>query len=535
MSEAPTVFQRRIVIGAVLCVAAFALVGIRLVHVTLLKSLDTGHAPTETVTRADLVDRNGELLARDLPVKDLYARPHSFWDLREAAHDLAQATGADERRLLAAFDNAKHPYVLVARQITPDTEAKVMHLGLPGLEFEPGGKRYYPDGRMAAQVVGVTDPDNNGLSGLELGLEKDIRAAAGHKVTTSIDMRVQYILTHEVETARETFRARAAGGIVIDVNTGEVLAMVSSPDFDPNLRHESEGDSSRNIMAQDVYELGSVFKIFSFTLALEDHTLKSLDEVFQIGQVYHLGKFAIHEAEHMPATLAARDVLAQSSNIGTLQIALRSGPTRQREFLNSLGLLKPIKTELPETARPLYPASNWGDIATATIGFGQGISVSPLSFAAAAASVVNGGRRITPTFLKQSATDLRGEQLIKPETSVAMRDLLRYVVTDGSGKRADIAGYDVGGKTGSAQVPGPHGRYIPHALRTSFCGVFPVHNPRYLVFILLDQPHGTKETAGFALAGWTAAPAVGRVIQRIAPLLGVPNTAAPTKPASDGT
>jgi len=230
--------------------------------------------------------------------------------------------------------------------------------------------------------------------------------------------------------------------------------------------------------------------------------------------------------------LAARDILAQSSNIGTLQIALRSGPARQREFLTHMGLLKPIKTDLPETARPLYPASNWGQIETATIGFGQGISVSPLSFVAAAASVVNGGRRITPTFLKQTASDLRGEQVIKPETSEEMRNLLRYVVTDGSGKKADIPGYDVGGKTGSAQVPGPHGRYIPHALRTSFYGVFPVHDPRYVVFILLDQPHGTKETAGFALAGWTAAPTVGRVIQRIAPLLGVPNIPEPTKLAS---
>jgi cell division protein FtsI (penicillin-binding protein 3) len=518
-----------------LCVAAFALVGIRLVHVTLLKSWDSGHAAIAVAARADLTDRNGELLARDLPVKDLYARPQVLWDKAQAARDLASATGTDERRLLSGFNNAKHPYVLIARQITPDTEAKVMHLGLPGLEFEPGGKRYYPDGRNAAQVVGVTDPDNNGVSGLELGLQDQIHAAAAAKVATSIDMRVQYILAHEVETARHTFSAHAAGGVVMDVNTGEVLAMVSSPDFDPNQRRQSEGDSSRNIMAQDVYELGSVFKIFSFTLALEDHTLRSLDEVFQIGQGYKVGKYTIHEAEHMPATLLGRDVLAQSSNIGTAQIALRSGPSRQRAFLTTMGLLKPVKTELPETARPLYPAANWGQIETATVGFGQGISVSPLSFVAAAASVVNGGRKVTPTFLKQSASDLRGEQLIKPETSLQMRDLLRYVVTDGSGKRADVPGYDIGGKTGSAQVAGPHGRYIPHALRTSFCGVFPVHNPRYLVFILLDQPHGTKETGGFALAGWTAAPAVGRVIQRIAPLLGVPNNAPPTKLASGGT
>ncbi len=535
MSEAPTVFQRRIIIGAVLSVAAFALVGIRLAHVTLMQSLDGGRPQAAITARADLVDRNGELLARDLPVKDLYARPQVLWDKAQAARDLSAATGADAGRLLKGFNNAKHPYVLVARQISPTVEARVMRLGLPGLEFEAGGKRYYPDGRSAAQVVGVTDPDNNGLSGLELGLEDRIHRAAGGKVATSIDMRVQYILAHEVDRARQTFTAHAAGGVVMDVNTGEVLAMVSVPNFDPNQRRLSEGDSSRNIMAQDVYELGSVFKIFTFAMAIDDRTLKSLDEVFAIGQGYKLGKHTIHEAEHMPATLPARDILAQSSNIGTLQIAMRSGATRQRAFLDNLGLLKTLKTDLPESARPLYPAvANWGQTETATIGFGQGISVAPLSFISAAAMVVNGGRRITPTFVKQDSRDLRGEQVIKPETSAQMRDLLRYVVTNGSGKKADIEGYDVGGKTGSAQVPGPHGRYIPHALRTSFCGVFPVHNPRYLVFILLDQPHGTKETGGFALAGWTAAPTVGRVIQRIAPLLGVHNATPPTKLASSG-
>jgi len=517
-----------------LSVAAFALVGVRLVHVTLLKPLDSGRVPVAAAARADLTDRNGELLARDLPVEDLYARPNVFWDKREAARGLALATASDERRLLAAFNNVKHPYVLIARQISPDTQAKVMHLGLPGLEFEPGGKRYYPDGRNAAQVIGVTDPDNNGVSGLELGLQDEIHDAAGGKVATSIDMRVQYILAHEVDAARQTFGAHAAGGIVMDVRTGEVLGMVSLPDFDPNQRRLTQGDSNRDVMAQDVYELGSVFKIFSFALALEDQTMR-LDETFKIGQGFRLGKATIHEAERMPATLQGRDVLAQSSNIGTAQIALRSGPVRQREFLSAMGLLKPIKTELPETARPLYPTSNWGQIETATIGFGQGISVSPLSFVAAAASVVNGGRKIRPTFLKQNVGDLRGVQVIKPQSSLQMRDLLRYVVTNGTGKKADVPGYDVGGKTGSAQVPGPHGRYIPHALRTSFCAVFPVHDPRYIVFVILDQPHGTKQTEGFALAGYTAAPMAGRIIQRIAPLLGVPDNAPPTKLASGGT
>ncbi|HEY5347898.1 MAG TPA: penicillin-binding protein 2, partial [Rhizomicrobium sp.] len=444
------------------------------------------------------------------------------------AHDLAQATGADEHRLAAAFAG-KHPYVLVARQLPPDIQDKVVQLGLPGLEFEASVKRYYPDGRVAAQVLGVTDPDNNGVSGLELGLQDDLHGAA--PVATSLDMRVQFILDDETQAARDTFHAKAVGGIVMNVNTGEVLAMTSLPDFDPNQRNFAPGDSPRNIMAQDVYELGSVFKIMAFALALEDHTVTP-DEVFPIGQGYKIGRYTIHEAEHMPATLAARDILALSSNIGTAQIALRSGPTRQRAFLAHMGLLEPMHSQLPEHSYPIYP-KNWGTIETATIGFGHGISVSPLSFVAAAASVVNGGRRITPTFLRQTQ-DRRGEQLIRPETSETMRTLLRYVVTNGTGKSADVPGYDVGGKTGSAEIAGRHG-YQAHVLITSFCAVFPIDHPRYLVFVLLDQPHGTKATSGFALAGYTAAPLAGRVIGRIAPILGVPSIAPPVKIAGSNS
>jgi cell division protein FtsI (penicillin-binding protein 3) len=386
--------------------------------------------------------------------------------------------------------------------------------------FEPNSKRHYPDGRMTAQVVGVTDPDDNGVSGLELGLDPRLRGDGhGSPVQTSLDTRVQFILAHEAAASMEEFKASAAGGLVMDVRSGEILALVSLPDFDPNLRAFATGNPPRNIMVQDVYELGSVFKILSFALALEDHRIPDLDERIPIGNGYKIGKYTIHEAEHMPATLAVRDVLAQSSNIGTAEIALRSGPSRQRAFLTRMGLLAPVMSELPETARPLYP-SNWGPVETATVGFGHGLSVSPLAFVAAAAAVVNGGRRIAPTFLKHPA-DARGEQLISPATSATMRELLRYVVTDGTGKKADVPGYDVGGKTGSAEKVGPHGKYT-HKLVTSFCAVFPSDEPRYLVFVLLDEPHGTKATSGFALAGYTAAPLAGHVISRIAPLLGVP-------------
>ena len=469
MKAAPTVFQRRIVIGAVICVVAFALVGARLIDVTLfIPDARVGkHGIVGEVSRGDLVDRNGELVARDLPADDLYARPHLFSDKRLVARQLAAVTGADERRLVQMFASKK-AYVLVARQLPPEVRAKVQRLGLAGLEYEPDSKRHYPDGRMMAQVVGVTDPDGNGVSGLELGLDPKLRGERpGDPVQTSLDMRVQFILAHEAAASKEEFKANAAGGLVMDVRTGEILALVSLPDFDPNARAFAAGNSTRNIMAQDVYELGSVFKVFSFTLALEDHTIPNLDEQIPIGNGYKIGKYTIHEAEHLPATLAVREVLAQSSNIGTAQIALRSGPSRQRAFLTRMGLLSPVKSELPETARPLYP-SNWGPVETATIGFGHGISVSPLAFAAAAAAVVNGGRRVVPTFLKHPA-DARGEQLISPATSATMRDLLRYAVTDGTGKKADAPGYDVGGKTGSAEKVGPHGKYT-HKLVTSFCG-----------------------------------------------------------------
>ena len=521
-ATSPTVTQRRIAVAAAFCVMAFALVGVRLIDVMLLKGRVTGAAshtaPDALATRADLLDRNGELLARDLPVHDLYARTAAFWNKDLAARELAATTGSNPKRLERIFAG-KHPYVLVGRQLTPDVQDAVMRLGLPGLEFEPSYKRFYPKGNAAVQVIGTTDPDGNGTSGLELGLDKQLRdAKPGASTRLSLDMRVQYALAQEVEKSREEFSAHAAGGIVMNVATGEIIAMASLPDGEYGAA-ASGADPRRNRMAQDDYELGSIFKIFSFAMAVEDHTV-SLDEQIPIGRGYKIGRHTIHDAEKMPATLAVRDVLAESSNIGTAQIVLRSGAERQKAFLARLGLLDAVNSELPERAAPLYPR-HWGDIETATVGFGQGISVTPLSFVRAAAEVVNGGRAITPTFLRHSG-DARGKAVISAQTSATMRGLLRYVVTDGTGKNADVPGYDVGGKTGSAQVPGPNGRYLRGKLRTSFCAIFPADNPRYLVFVMLDEPHGTKKTFGIALAGFTAAPLAGRVIARIAPVLGMP-------------
>ncbi|HEY1632654.1 MAG TPA: penicillin-binding protein 2 [Rhizomicrobium sp.] len=519
------IHQRRIVIAAGFCVMAFSLVFVKLFDVTVMKGAVTGAvapvAETPPVIRADITDRNGQLLARDLPVSDLYATPAAFDDRSAAARDLADVLGLDAAKLAKLFAG-KHAYVLVGRQLSDDQVAKVKDLNLQGLDFEPAHKRIYPQGNAANQVLGVTDNEGNGVNGLERGL--DARLRAGGSVALSLDMRVQYALTQQLAAAKDEYRAAAAGGIVIDVNTGEILAMGSLPDSGPP---EPDGKMpGRNRMVRDTYELGSVFKIFAFTLAMQDHTTR-LDETFPIAAGYKIGRFTIHDAEHLPAIMTARDILAQSSNVGTAQIALRSGPARQYEFLKSMGLLRAPRSELAETAWPSYPSfpHGWGQVETATIGFGHGITVSPLAFVTAASSVVNGGRRIQPTFLKQdaAAASARGEQVIDPSTSATMRGLLRYVVTDGTGKLAEVPGYDVGGKTGSAQK-NVHGRYIAHKLLTSFCAVFPIDNPRYLVFVMLDEPHG--ESAVMALAGHTAAPLAGDVIAHIAPMLEMPTSAA---------
>jgi cell division protein FtsI (penicillin-binding protein 3) len=513
----PTIIQRRIVVAAGLCVVAFTLIGVRLFDLTVLRAWqhdvvsDTSGAMV--FARADIIDRNGTLLARDLPVFDVYARPELVGDRADAAHVLAAVTGASETRLQKAFAG-KHNYVLVARQVTPDVRENVMHLGLPGIEFQTTVKRFYPQGGAASQVIGLTQAvtGGQGISGLEKGLNAQL--IAGKPAQLSLDTRIQYVLASETEAAREKYNAKAAGGIVMDVNTGEVLAMASeqdpkTPGYDP----------TRNIMVANDYELGSVFKVLTFAMALEEHTTR-MDEYFPVGPGFKIGKFTIHDAERMPAEMMAKDILAQSSNAGTAQIGLRSGPARQEGFLRKLGVLNTLRTELPEYAKPHYPGNNWGQVETATISFGHGIEVTPLSYIAATASVVNGGRRIQPTFLKHPE-DARGEEVLKPETSLQMRDLLRYVVTNGTGKSADIPGYDVGGKTGSAEK-NDHGRYVAHKLLTSFCAVFPIDNPRYLVFVMLDEPHGENAMGVMALAGHTAAPLAGSVIAHIAPMLEMP-------------
>jgi len=517
-AEATQLVRSRIFIVAFLGAAAFAVICARLVDLTILNADGHAQIASQSVNenrRADLVDRNGVLIARDLPISDLYATPASFWDKAEAATLLSEVTGTTVGRLNEVFASERN-YVLVARGLTPDTRAAVMSLGLPGLVFEEGRRRYYPSGRSVAHVIGQVDPDGNGVSGLELGLNDRVRNSAA-PVELSLDMRVQFALQYELAQIKESFQAAAAGGIVMDVHTGEILAMVSLPDYEPNARGLEEGDSVRNRMTQDVYELGSIFKIFAFAEAF-DEGIVTREERFVVDRPLRFGRYSIGDYGNHGHDLPAELVFAESSNIGTAQIGLRSGPARQRVFLEKMGLLSPLKTEVPEMAAPLLPRQ-WGEIETATISYGHGLSVNPLTFVAAAAATVNGGTRVTPTFLKSPAHQ-NGERVLSPETSETMRYLMRLAVTDGTGGKADVPGYSVGGKTGTAEKATARG-YSRRLQITSFAAIFPAQDPEYFVFTMFDEPVGNAESFGFATAGWTAAPAAGRVIARIAPLLGV--------------
>jgi cell division protein FtsI (penicillin-binding protein 3) len=333
----------------------------------------------------------------------------------------------------------------------------------------------------------------------------------------SFDLRVQHVLEHEVTETLRAFSAKAAGGIVMDVRTGEILALTSLPNYEPNSRMLGPNDSIRNRLTQDVYELGSIFKIFAFAQAVEERTVR-FDQWLDIGKPLRLGRYTINDFSNHGQSLSVPMVFAESSNIGTAQIALRSGPARQQTFLRRIGLLDGLKTELPEMALPLYP-ERWNEVETVTISYGQGISVNPLAFSAAAAAMVNGGTLVQPTFLKQTAPQ-RGARVISESASASMRELMRLVVTNGTGSKADVQGYEVGGKTGTADKPS-NGSYARNRVISSFVGVFPMSQPQYLVFVMMDEPKGTKASFGFATGGWTAAPTVGRVVSRIAPLLGV--------------
>jgi len=530
--------QNRLLAATLIFSIAFLVICGRLTFLTLLNEapeLPMAHhqMPDSLTERADVTDRNGTVLATSLPTISLCADPRKMLDVDAAVKQLTAALPELEApKLTEALAGAKH-CVMIKRHLTPKQTYEVNRLGIAGLEFEPDERRIYPAGNVTAHIVGYTDIDNNGLAGMEKELDDRLQEQP-QPVALSIDLRVQSILRSELLNAIDEFHAEGAAGLVMDVTTGEILSMVSLPDFDP--QHPGSGDDMArfNRDTLGVYEMGSTFKIFNTALAL-DSGLIHLNDTFDAAHPIEIGSQTIHDFHNENRALNVAEIFTHSSNIGSARMAERIGAVRQRGFLSRLGLTQKTGLELPEVGAPLVPAAkDWGTTTTMTVAFGHGIAVNAVQLAAAVAAIVNDGKLVHPTLLKQTQTDATpSDPIISAHTSAIMRGLMRLVVTRGTAKSAEVAGYLVGGKTGTADKLGANHKYLANARLSSFIGVFPLNAPRYIVFAMLDDPKGNSHTAGYATGGWVAAPVVSKVAAQIGPLLGLQPMASDIEEAAE--
>ncbi|HSV29233.1 MAG TPA: penicillin-binding protein 2, partial [Candidatus Omnitrophota bacterium] len=517
--------RSRLVATALMFLAAYGVIGARMVDVAVLdqnpaKPRPLPQARTEglDMERADVVDRNGIILATSLPTVSLYAKANEVLDAKEATDKLLSVLPDLDRADLQAKLSSGKPFLYLRRNLTPRQQYDVNALGIPGLYFEKGERRVYPHGNLVAHIVGMTDIDNKGIAGIEKRFDTALRSGT-EPLRLSVDIRVQTLVRNELVKAVETFRAAGATGMVLDVHTGEMLAMVSLPDYDPNDPPAGANDALFNRATKGAYEMGSTFKLFNTAMALESGKI-NLNSSFDATRPLKFGGHDIHDDHAQNRWMTVPEILIHSSNIGSARMALEAGTDFQKAFMGRIGMLTTPTLELPEVGGPLVP-SPWREINTITISFGHGLSVTPLQLMSGTAALVNGGL-YRPATLVARADDgpVPGERVLKQKTSDSVRNLMRMVVTEGTGKKADVPGYEVGGKTGTAEKA-VNGSYRKKAVLSSFVAAFPMDNPRYVVLTMIDEPQGTKETYGFITAGWTAAPTAGRIIAQIAPMMGV--------------
>jgi cell division protein FtsI (penicillin-binding protein 3) len=480
--------------------------------------------------RPDILDRNGAILATDVRAPSLFAEPRKIIDVDEATELLtAVLPGLDPTEARDRIGSRKG-FVWLRREITPKQRQEIYKLGLPGVGFLAENKRVYPNSAEVSHLIGHVNIDNQGIAGIEKWLDGHGLQAlhlAGlatdrlqKPVELAVDLRVQHALRDELIFAAEKYKVKAAAGLVVDVETGEIVSMVSLPDYDPNSPKQANDPLRINRLTTGVFELGSTFKALTLAMAL-DSGKYTLNSMMDARSALHYGRFTIHDYHAQNRMLSLSEVFTYSSNVGTARMALGMGVEHHKWFLRKMGQLDRLRTELPESAEPIVP-KRWGELNTVTIAFGHGIAVAPLQAVSAIGALMNGGRLIPPTFLKRSEQEAAalGTQVVKPETSEKMRYLMRLNVEKGTASKADVKGYYVGGKTGTSEkVVG--GRYSKTKVLTSFTAVLPADQPRYLLLIMLDEPQPTADTHGYATSGWNAVPVGGAVIARIAPLLGI--------------
>lgn len=480
--------------------------------------------------RMDITDRNNNLLAVNLPTVSLYANPQKIIDLKGSVDKLLTVIPTLNRQKLLSILKSDKNFIWLKRDLTPQEHEKIYNLGIPAFGFEREQKRIYTYGNLLSHVIGYVGRDLNGLSGIEqyfnnyLTEKKSTSDTTGQTASLklSIDLRVQNILSEEIDKIIKKFNAKGAAGIIANPNNGEILALVSKPDFNPHYPGKASSNQLFNMATQGVYEMGSGMKSLTMAIGLETKSI-SMHDAYNLSYM-NVNGFQVKDYHLMKGWHTVPHIFLKSSNIGVSQIMLEIGATNLANYLRKLGLLDRAKIELPERGRPLFPAiSHWTDLSLTTMSYGYGISVSPLHFMQAMLPVVNGGVFYPLTLLKRDDVNekpIEGERIFSNHTSHSIRKLMRLVVSDGTGSNAEVKGYYVGGKTGTANIV-HNGKYDKNRRISSFFGIMPASNPEYMIYIVYNEPQGIKETFGYSGGGWTAAPTVGSVFERMTSLYGL--------------
>ena len=521
--------RNRVIMTMTVFFGIYAAIGGRLVYFGFKVPEESG-APQSRVTaaRPDIVDRNGQLLATDIKTFSLFAEPRRIVDPDEVIEKLS--TVLPDLQVEQTYNRLRNGsgFVWLRRQLTPRQQAEILALGLPGIGFRTEKRRFYPGGPTAAHILGLTNVDNKGIAGIEKYIDDqglaDLQESgladpeSLEPIKLSIDLRVQHIVRDEVSAAMERYHAIAAGAVVLDVNTGEVLAMASVPDFDPNNPYNAHEKDRLNRMSAGVYEMGSTIKSFTTAMALDSGKV-TLESRFDATRPITIGRQTIRDFHGKHRVLTVPEVFIYSSNIGSAREADVVGIEGHRDFLHRLGLLERMQTELPEVARPTEPKV-WKKVHSITASFGHGFSTTPLQTAVGAAALMSGSL-LPPTFLPRTTDEAAeiGSKVVTDYTVESMRYLYRLNAEKGSGKRAEVPGYRVGGKTGTAEKV-VNGRYASNVRFNAFLAAFPMDNPRYIVLSIVDEPKPEKPGMG-ATSGLNAAPIVANIIRRSAALLGV--------------
>ena len=515
---------RLLITGAVICVA-FGCIGLRLVDLSLLQPAEepalSRVVQSERIEteRADILDRNGTILATGLATASLYANPRRVIDADDAARQLATVLPNADVTEFARLMRLDRSFVWLQRKLTPRQHWEILRLGIPGLDFQREEARFYPVGGTVSHILGFVDIDNHGIAGIERSFDESLR---GNKepLSLTIDVRLQHVMRAALSDAMQEFSAVGASGIILDIKSGEVLSLVSLPDFDPYRAGSATDEQLRNRATLDVYELGSAFKVFTTATAL-DTGVVGINGGYDATKPIKIARHVIRDYHPKARWLSVPEIFMYSSNIGAAKMAMDFGTDTQRKYLSQLGLLAPSPLELPEVGAPITP-DVWRPVNTMTIAFGHGIAVSPMQMASAVAAILNDGVYLAPTLVKRGAGSVNpaGRRVVSKQTSSEIRRLMRAVVEQGTGKQADAEGYLVGGKTGTAEKQSA-GTYARKRLISSFVGAFPMNAPRYLVLAVLDEPKGTKKTFNYATGGWVAAPVIKQVVERMGPFVGI--------------